>query len=67
MSLRSTLIAVLVVASACAGCAGSPTAGVYGTGEGQAAPGADARQIPSCGGGTSYNRASGLCIGPGGP
>ena len=71
MSLRSTLVIGLIAVSAGAGCAtgfgsGSTASGTNGTG-GQASPSSVSRDTPQCGGGTSYNRASGLCVGPSGP
>jgi hypothetical protein len=63
MSWKSMIIIGLVAVGPCAGCATGM--GVGGaSGNGQAAPRTD---VPSCGGGTSYNRASGLCVGPSGP
>ena len=70
MSLKSTLVIGLIAVSAGAGCAtglGSGSAASGTNGRGQAAPSSASGDIPQCGGGTSYNRASGLCIGPGGP
>jgi hypothetical protein len=69
--VRMTVVGILAML-ATTGCATvtGPAVGDPGAGRatnGQASPRGDAAGIKWCSGGTTYNRATDLCLSPGGP